>query len=123
MCFTGLATVQKRFELCLATSHTEQECAQAGDVDPGLKDRLKTIESAMVALVREWPGPSQAQQLQKQETCRKWNSTGCSFPRCKYSHTCSSCGSDHPASRCSARPSQGSRGLPRPAAPARTGPY
>ena len=29
MCFTGLATVQKRYELCLATSHTEQECAQA----------------------------------------------------------------------------------------------
>ena len=120
MCFT----VQKRCELCLATSHIEQECAQAGDVDPGLKERLKTIESAMVALVREErPGPSPTRQLLKQETCRKWNSTGCSFPRCKYSHTCSSCGSDHPASRCSARPSQGSRGLPRPTAPGRTGPY
>ena len=53
MCFTGLATVQKRCELCLATSHTEQECAQVGYVDPGLKERLKTIESAMVALMRE----------------------------------------------------------------------
>jgi len=92
MCFTGLATVQKKCELCLATSHTEHECAQAGDVDLRLKERLKTIESAMVALVREErPGPSPGRQLKKQETCRKWNSKGCSFPRCKYSHTCSSC--------------------------------
>ena len=66
MCFTWLATVQKRCELCLATSHTEQECAQAGDVDPGLKERLKTIESAMVVLVREkGPGPSPARPLLK----------------------------------------------------------
>ena len=66
-------------------------------MDPGVKERLKTIELAMVALVREErPGPSPARQLQKQETCRKWNSMGCSFPHCKYSHTCSSYGSDHP---------------------------
>ena len=51
-------------------------------MDLGLKERLKTIQSAMVALMREeWPEPSPGWQLQ--ETCRKWNSMGCSFPRCK----------------------------------------
>ena len=120
MCFTGMATVQKRCELCLATSHTEQECAQAGDVDPGLKERLKMIEAAMVALVKEERSvPSPGRQLQKLEACRKWNGSGCSFPRCRYSHSCSICGGDHPASKCSARPTQGIRGQSKPGAPSR----
>ena len=98
ICFTGLATVQKRCKLCLVTSHSEQECAQAGDLDPGLKEKLKTIESAVVALVKEQSGPLLARQPQKQDVCRKWNSLGCSFPRCRYSHSCSSCRANHPAS-------------------------
>ena len=117
MCFTGMATVQKRCELCLATSHTEQECAQAGDVDPGLKERLKTIEAAMVALMKEERSvPSPGRQLQKLEACRKWNGSGCSFPHCRYSHSCSICGGDHPTSECSARPTQGIRGQSKPGA-------
>jgi len=36
MCFTELALVQKQCELCLASTHSEQECAQAGEGDPGL---------------------------------------------------------------------------------------
>ena len=35
MCFTGQATNMKRCELCFAISHTEGECAQSGDPDPG----------------------------------------------------------------------------------------
>ena len=43
-----------------------------GDLDPGLKERLKTIESAMVSLVKEErSGPLPARQPQKQEACRE----------------------------------------------------
>ncbi len=110
MCFTGLASVRKRCELCLATTHTEQECAQAGEADPGLRDQLRTIEFAMVMLVgKEEQHRPPARPTQRQEACRKWNSTGCSYLRCKFSHVCSGCGGDHPASRCNARPLQGNR--------------
>ncbi len=57
MCFTGLAATQARCELCLATTHTVQECTQSGDRDPGTKERLKTIESVMVALVKKGDPP------------------------------------------------------------------
>jgi len=82
MCFMWLATVQRGEELCLVTSHSEQECVQERDMDAGLKERLKTIEpAAMVAIVREeQPAPSPARQPQK-ETCRKWNIPGCSCPQ------------------------------------------
>ncbi len=53
MCFTGQATNTKRCELCFATSHTEGEYAQSGDPDPGVKDRLKAIESVMIAFTRK----------------------------------------------------------------------
>ena len=50
MCFTGMASTTKRCELCFASTHTELECAQRGDPDPGMKDRLKAIETAVLAL-------------------------------------------------------------------------
>ena len=50
MCFTGMASSTKRCELCFASTHTEQECAQRGDPDPEMKDRLKVIETAVLAL-------------------------------------------------------------------------
>ena len=46
MCFTGLASSTTRCELCFASSHTEQE---RGDPDPGMKDRLKALETAVLA--------------------------------------------------------------------------
>ena len=80
MCFTGMATTTKRCELCLATTHSEQDCAQRGDPDPGTKDRLRAIESAVLAL------SSGQQERNKQplpahkpsgEVCRKWNAGSC----------------------------------------------
>ena len=99
MCFAGMAAVTKRCELCLATTHTERECAQRGDPDPDMRDRLKTIESAVVALTkREEPPRHQGASRPSGEPCRKWNSSGCTFPRC---------GGDHPASRCTVRTPSG----------------
>ena len=112
-CFTGLASSTKRCKLCFATSHTEKECAQGGDPDPGMKDRLKAIESAVLALTgakgdrQERPTTSLIRATA--ETCRKWNSSGCTYPRCKYTHACSVCKGSHPATRCSARTVSGAR--------------
>ncbi len=78
-----------------------------------MKDRLKAIESAMVALVKKEESPKVSitrHRMQGRQHCRKWNSSGCSFPRCKYSHRCSSCGGDHPASRCPAHSADRNRG-------------
>ena len=110
MCFTGMASSTKRCELCFASTHTEQECAQRGDPDPGLKDRLKAIETAVLALSsKQEQGSKPTQQAIKPsgEPCRKWNSVGCTYPRCRHSHLCSSCGGNHPATKCSMRPPYG----------------
>ena len=62
-----------------------------------MNDRLKAIESVMVALVKKEESPKASITRHRMETCQKWNSSGCSFPRCKYSHRCSSCGGGPPS--------------------------
>ncbi len=57
MCFTSQATNTKQCELCFAKSHTEGECAQSGDPDPEVKDRLKAIESVLISLTRKEDSP------------------------------------------------------------------
>ena len=107
MCFTGMASSTKRCELCFASTHTEQECAQRGDPDPGLTDRLKAIETAVLALTgkpEQVSKPNQQAIKPSGEPCRKWNSVGCTYPRCRHSHLCSGCGGNHPATKCSMRP-------------------
>ena len=101
MCFTGMASSTKRSELCFTSTYTEQECAQQGDPDPSLKDRLKAIETAVLALSnKQEQGSKPTQQAIKPsaEPCRKWNSVRCT---CRHSHLCSSCGGNHPATKCS----------------------
>lgn len=48
MCFTGMASSTQRCELCFASTHTEQECAQRGNPGSGMKDRLKALENSRV---------------------------------------------------------------------------
>ena len=48
--FTGTAKAIPRCELCFATTHSDKECAQQGNPDPGMKDRLRAIETAILAL-------------------------------------------------------------------------
>ncbi len=59
MCFTGMTSATKRCKLCFASSHSERECAQRGDPDPDLADRLRNLEAAVVAIARprQPPGP------------------------------------------------------------------
>ena len=49
MCFKGVASSTKLCELWFASTHTERECAQRGDLDPEMGDHLKAIESAVLA--------------------------------------------------------------------------
>ena len=110
MCFTGMASSTKRCELCFASTHTEQECAQRGDPDPGMKDRLKAIETAVLAITgkqEQAAKPVPPPVKPSGELCRKWNSVGCSYPRCRHSHICSSCRGNHPVTKCTMHPSQG----------------
>ena len=118
MCFTGLASSTKRCELCFASTHTERECAQCGNPDPGMGDHLKVIETAVLAMTHKQEQVSQPVQPTPKpsgEHCKKWNSSGCTYPQCCHTHACSSCGGSHPATKCplhSPRSNQGSKSQP-----------
>ena len=119
ICFTGRATATPRCELCFATTHSTSECAQQGDPDPGIQDRLKAIEMAVLAMTSKSPAipgatpkpPNIASGKISSEPCRKWNSNSCTYPRCRYNHVCSSCGGSHPVIRCSTRQHSSGQGM------------
>ena len=52
MNFSARKVGTRRCELCFTTSHAEQDCAQRGSADPGVSDRLRYLESAVIAMVR-----------------------------------------------------------------------
>ena len=57
LCFAGSARTATCCELCFASTHTTKECAQQGDPDPGVKDRLKAIEKVVLSLAPGATGP------------------------------------------------------------------
>ena len=109
MCFKGMASTTKWCELCFATTHSEHECAQRGDPDPEMKDCLKAIETAVLAITNK-QDPLQKATIQPPvakpsgELCRKWNSGNCTYSRCRHTHACSICGGNHPATKCGSVP-------------------
>lgn len=50
ICFTGAACTGVRCELCLSLSHPTRDCALVSDPDPDVASRLKTLESAVLAI-------------------------------------------------------------------------
>ena len=113
-CFTGSAkSSAPRCELCQATTHTERECAQQGDSDPDMQQRVKAMESVVLALSRQQPRRAPAGPWRPSgEVCRLFNRNSCSYPRCRHTHVCSSCGGNHPVVSC---PYEGARAQPGPA--------
>ena len=104
MNFSARKVGTRRCELCFATSHAEQDCAQRGSADPGVSDRLRYLESAVIAMVRPGAGKPTGGTYQPQaageEVCRKWNTGSCNYPRCRFRHACSGCGGNHPLTHC-----------------------
>ena len=56
MNFSARKVGTRRCELCFAMSHAEQDCAQWGSADSGMSDRLRYLESAVIAMVRPGAG-------------------------------------------------------------------
>ncbi len=102
ICIMGAAKSTTRCELWSATTHMEKECAQQGDPDPGMHDRMKAIETAVLAISSKPPPVLKpaSQARPSGEPCRLWNRNNCSYPRCRHSHVCSGCGGNHPVTRC-----------------------
>ena len=117
MNFAVRASAVRRCELCFATTHSERECAQFGDKDPDVGDRLRSLETAVLALTKpkgSSTGPGQQQSRLTGEVCRKWNGNGCTFPRCRFLHVCSGCGGGHPVTRCGMRGGRAATAVNRP---------
>ncbi len=123
MNFSGLASRTRRCELCFATSHSEQECAQREDPDPDLGTRLKNLESAVLTIAKPLAARASSDTAHivrpSDDPCRKWNTVGCTYLRCRYAHVCSGCRGDHPLVQCPMR----GQALPRAQARPGSRPY
>lgn len=108
LCFSACkANKGERCELCLAATHTTQQCALQGNRDPELGSRVKAVESVLVAMAQR-PGQGMMPQTNSAErTCRLWNRGTCTFSRCRFRHACSSCGGDHRLVNCPRQASYG----------------
>ena len=78
----------------LLCNDSAKDCSQQGDPDPGMLDRLKAIETAVLALTSKPPTMSVAMSRTalvrpSNELCRKWNSKNCTYLRCRYNLVCS----------------------------------
>ena len=104
ICFSGVARTGQRCDLCLSLSHPTRECTLVSDPDPDLTTRLRTLESAVLALSSSpsTPAPS-ASHTQATEVSRNFNVGRCRMPNCRYRHVCRVCGGPRPAVTCCER--------------------
>lgn len=83
--FVGQAKVITRCNHCLSDNHQTEECPEF-------------LAGCLLAPRRFMP--PQPHITPSQEVCRRFNEGRCNYPACKYKHTCSNCGSLHPAISC-----------------------
>ena len=95
----GKALTIARCELCFASTHTTTQCGLQNDTDPELPACIKTIESALLALIAN-QGKSSGPIRASAEPCCLWNNNRCNFPRCKHEHVCIKCRGNHQAIVC-----------------------
>ena len=116
LCFAGSARTATRCELCFATMHHTKECAQQGDPDHGVRDRLREIAKAVLSLT-PGAGPLAAVlprgvcvcgpvRALSGQACRLWNNNKCTFWHCRHVHVCINCGGGHPVTACPGAGSQ-----------------
>ena len=110
LCFVGSARTATRCDLCFATTHATKECAQQGDPDPGVRERLRAIEKVVLSLAPEGRKPSPPppprggrQDRPSGEVCWLFNDNRCTYPWCRHAHVCSGCGGAHMVLACPRR--------------------
>ena len=93
ICSSGVARAGTRCELCLSLSHPTRDCLLASGQDSEVSTRLKTLESAVLAITLHVPQHQGLQSHEKSpEASRNWNSGKCHTPSCCYRHVCQVCG-------------------------------
>ena len=113
VCFTGNAQAAARCELCFGSTHSAKDCALQGDPDPEMQTRVKAVESALLAMTAKFGGRSSGPPFPPSgQVCRLYNKGNCTYPRCRHSHICSSCGGGHAALSCLRYPQMGIQGMP-----------
>ena len=100
VCFTGKARKVTRCDLCLSTAHKTSECSLTMDEDPDVGQRLKAVESAVIAFSGNYQGFTATRGIRSPEVCRLFNEKRCKFRNCKYRHVCRTCQGNHPATDC-----------------------
>ncbi len=98
ICFTGKARRSARCDHCLSTGHKTGECFVLGEEDGEVSNRMRAVESAVLALSHV--GPSRGGG--RSDLCRLYNERRCTFRNCKYRHACKWCGGAHPGGDCQA---------------------
>ena len=102
LCFAGITKTATRCDLCFTTTHSTQECAQQGDPDLGVRERLRAIEKAVLSMSPAPTPPPRTGWTPRAsgQVCRLWNANQCTYYHCKHTHVCSRCAGPHPALSC-----------------------
>ena len=100
VCFTGKARKAIRCDLCLSAGHKTEECSLAGEDDPDITQRMKAVESAVVAFSANPQTGGAPRGYRSPEVCRLFNEKRCRFRNCKYRHVCRICEGNHAAADC-----------------------
>ena len=93
VCFTGKSRRNLQCELCLAKSHTTNNCPLQGEcTDRQLGVSFQRGTATSSGGWRQLP-PSG-------EVCKLWNHNQCRYSRCRHTHVCMRCGGNHPVVVC-----------------------
>ena len=106
ICFAGVARVGQRCDLCLSLSHPTRECTLGGDPEVDVSSRLRTLESALLAVegtTQPSPSPQPGFRTRSAEVCRKYDMGRCCMLNCRYRHVCRVCGGSSPVWSCCER--------------------
>ncbi len=116
--FTGRAKAIPRCAVCLMDDHQAHNCPQGSNQSwLGWPGNLLPWGLPQMA-----PAPGSSRPSRRSnEVCRRFNEGRCRMPTCRYVHTCTACGGEHPAIQCG-RVRQRDRSPVRSAAPQARGP-
>ena len=89
-CFTGAPREVVRCELCWATTDDTKDCLYLAGADSTIEFRVQNIEDSLKALSQQCSQSTRPQL--SSEIYRKFNNEGCTYPYCRHTHVCMTCG-------------------------------